>query len=76
IVDGSAVNVEATTTDRNGQGVGPATDHLAGQGDNDNDTTTPDDTGLDLVTGEITVEINTAGKITGTTKDVAPNSDV
>ncbi len=76
IVDGSAVNVEATTTDRNGQGVGPATDHLAGQGDNDNDPTTPDDTGLDLVTAEITVEINTAGKITGTTKDVAPNSDV
>ncbi|WP_151776414.1 BapA/Bap/LapF family prefix-like domain-containing protein, partial [Acinetobacter bereziniae] len=76
IVDGSAVNVEATTTDRNGQGVGPASDHLAGQGDNDNDPTTPDDTGLDLVTAEITVEINTAGKITGTTKDVAPNSDV
>ncbi|WP_281109761.1 BapA/Bap/LapF family prefix-like domain-containing protein [Acinetobacter bereziniae] len=76
IVDGSAVNVEATTTDRNGQGVGPATDHLAGQGDNDNDPSTPDDTGLDLVTAEITVEINTAGKITGTTKDVAPNSDV
>ncbi|TNL41344.1 BapA prefix-like domain-containing protein, partial [Acinetobacter bereziniae] len=76
IVDGSAVNVEATTTDRNGQGVGPASDHLAGQGDNDNDPSTPDDTGLDLVTAEITVEINTAGKITGTTKDVAPNSDV
>ena len=76
IVDGSAVNVEATTTDRNGQGVGPASDHLAGQGDNDNDPNTPDDTGLDLVTAEITVEINTAGKITGTTKDVAPNSDV
>ncbi|MBJ9951419.1 type I secretion protein, partial [Acinetobacter bereziniae] len=76
IVDGSSVTVEATTTDRNGQGVGPASDHLAGQGDNDNDPSTPDDTGLDLVTAEITVEINTAGKITGTTTDVAPNSDV
>ena len=51
IVDGSAVTVVANTTDRNGQGVGPATDSIAAQGDNDNDPSTPEDTGLDLVAG-------------------------
>jgi hypothetical protein len=49
IVDGSAVNVEANTTDRNGQAVTPATDSIAAQGDNDNDPSTPEDTGLDLL---------------------------
>jgi hypothetical protein len=43
------VTVVANTTDRNGQGVGPATDSIAAQGDNDNDPSTPEDTGLDLV---------------------------
>ncbi|MDO9845518.1 hypothetical protein Q7480_11250, partial [Glaesserella parasuis] len=72
IVDGSAVNVEANTTDRNGQAVTPATDSIAAQGDNDNDPSTPEDTGLDLVDGSITVDIVESGLITGTTTDVAP----
>ncbi len=76
IVDGSAVTVVANTTDRNGQGVGPATDSIAAQGDNDTDPTTPEDTGLDLVTGAITVDIVETGAITGTTTDVAPGTDV
>ncbi|QDK99476.1 VWA domain-containing protein [Acinetobacter tandoii] len=76
IVDGSGVNVVANTTDRNGQGVGPATDSIAAQGDNDTDPTTPEDTGLDLVTGAITVDIVETGAITGTTTDVAPGTDV
>ncbi|MGT2572054.1 type I secretion protein, partial [Acinetobacter ursingii] len=76
IVDGSAVDVSATTTDRNGQGVGPATDSLPAQGDNDNNPATPEDTGLDLVAGAITVDIANDGTITGTTTDVAPGSDV
>ncbi|AZC01518.1 hypothetical protein DKE52_021255 (plasmid) [Acinetobacter pittii] len=76
IVDGSAVTVVANTTDRNGQGVGPATNSIAAQGDNDTDPTTPEDTGLDLVTGAITVDIVETGAITGTTTDVAPGTDV
>ncbi|MCJ8162480.1 beta strand repeat-containing protein, partial [Acinetobacter zhairhuonensis] len=76
IVDGSAVSVVANTTDRNGQGVGPATDSIAAQGDNDTDPTTPEDTGLDLVDGAITVDIVETGAITGTTTDVAPGTDV
>ena len=76
IVDGSAVTVVANTTDRNGQGVGPATDSIAAQGDNDNDPSTPEDTGLDLVAGKITVDITDKGIITGGTTDVAPNTDV
>ena len=76
IVDGSAVTVVANTTDRNGQGVGPATDSIAAQGDNDNDPSTPEDTGLDLVAGAITVDIVETGAITGTTTDVAPGTDV
>ena len=76
IVDGSAVNVEANTTDRNGQAVTPATDSIAAQGDNDNDPSTPEDTGLDLVDGSITVDIVETGLITGTTTDVAPGTDV
>ncbi|WP_158654351.1 BapA/Bap/LapF family prefix-like domain-containing protein [Acinetobacter sp. ACNIH2] len=51
IVDGSSVTVVATTTDRNGQAVGPATDSIAAQGNNDNNPDTPEDKGLDLVTG-------------------------
>ena len=76
IVDGSAVDVEASTTDRNGKPVGPATDGILAQGDNDTNPATPEDTGLDLVKGEITVDIVESGKITGTTKDVAPNTNV
>ncbi|VXA82520.1 Type I secretion C-terminal target domain protein [Acinetobacter sp. 8I-beige] len=78
IVDGSAVNVEANTTDRNGQAVTPATDSIAAQGDNDNDPSTPEDTGLDLVDGSITVDIvdTNSTQITGTTEDVASNSKV
>ncbi|WEH95395.1 BapA prefix-like domain-containing protein [Acinetobacter johnsonii] len=76
VVDGSAVHVESNTTDRNGQAVTPATDSLAAQGDNDNDPSTPEDTGLDLVDGSITVEIVETGLITGTTTDVAPGTDV
>ncbi|MEG1399837.1 MAG: VWA domain-containing protein, partial [Acinetobacter sp.] len=63
-------------TDRNGKPVGPATDGILAQGDNDTDPSTPEDTGLDLVKGEITVDIVESGKITGTTQDVAPNTDV
>ncbi|HEX5380862.1 MAG TPA: BapA prefix-like domain-containing protein, partial [Acinetobacter sp.] len=76
IVDGSSVTVVATTTDRNGQAVPPATDSIAAQGDNDNDPSTPEDKGLDLVAGSITVDIVESGVITGTTTDVAPNSNV
>ncbi|MGA4853715.1 type I secretion protein, partial [Acinetobacter haemolyticus] len=78
IVDGSSVDVEATTTNSKGNPVGPATDTLAGQGDNDNDPNTPDDTGLDLVVSAITVDITDTDttKITGTTTDVAPGSTV
>ncbi|UOG18248.1 BapA prefix-like domain-containing protein [Acinetobacter sp. PK01] len=76
IVDGSAVTVIANTTDRNGQAVGPATDSIAAQGNNDNDPDTPEDTGLDLVAGAITVDIVESGVITGTTTDVAPGSNV
>ncbi|MDA0696771.1 MAG: type I secretion protein [Proteobacteria bacterium] len=78
IVDGSPVNVEATTTNSKGNPVGPANDQLLGQGDNDNDPLTPEDTGLDLVASAITVDITNADttKITGTTTDVAPNSTV
>ena len=76
LLDGSAVTVVANTTDRNGQGVGPATDSIAAQGDNDNDPSTPEDTGLDLVAGKITVDITDKGIITGGTTDVAPNTDV
>ncbi|AZC01519.1 hypothetical protein DKE52_021260 (plasmid) [Acinetobacter pittii] len=36
----------------------------------------PEDTGLDLVTGAITVDIVETGAITGTTTDVAPGTDV
>ncbi|MGA4855042.1 hypothetical protein ACPC5U_17555, partial [Acinetobacter haemolyticus] len=50
IADGSSVDVEAVTIGLNGNSVN-ATDTLAGQGDNDNDPNTPDDTGLDLVPG-------------------------
>ncbi|KUG39363.1 type I secretion C-terminal target domain-containing protein, partial [Acinetobacter johnsonii] len=46
------------------------------QGDNDNDPSTPADTGLDLVDGSITVEIVETGLITGTTTDVAPGTNV
>ena len=76
IVDGSAVNVEANTTDRNGQAVTPATDSIAAQGDNDNDPSTPEDTGLDLVDGSITVKVDNKGNITGGTTDVKPGSEV
>jgi hypothetical protein len=76
IVDGSAVTVVANTTDRNGQAVTPATDSIAAQGDNDNDPSTPADTGLDLVDGSITVDIVETGLITGTTTDVAPGTNV
>ena len=76
IVDGSAVTVVANTTDRNGQAVTPATDSIAAQGDNDNDPSTPEDTGLDLVDGSITVDIVETGLITGTTTDVAPGTNV
>jgi hypothetical protein len=68
--------VEANTTDRNGQAVTPATDSIAAQGDNDNDPSTPEDTGLDLVDGSITVDIVETGLITGTTTDVAPGTNV
>ncbi|MGQ9375483.1 beta strand repeat-containing protein, partial [Acinetobacter tandoii] len=76
IVDGSSVTVVAKTTDRNGHAVGPATDSIAAQGNNDNNPSTPEDTGLDLVTGAITVDIVESGVITGTTTDVAPGSNV
>nr|WP_240921720.1 VWA domain-containing protein [Acinetobacter sp. SA01] len=76
IADGSGVTVVATTTDRNGQAVPPATDSIAAQGDNDNDSSTPEDTGLDLVAGAITVDIVESGLITGTTTDVAPGTNV
>ncbi|MGQ9375508.1 BapA/Bap/LapF family prefix-like domain-containing protein, partial [Acinetobacter tandoii] len=76
IVDGSSVTVVAKTTDRNGQAVGPATDSIAAQGNNDNNPDTPEDTGLDLVAGAITVDIVESGVITGTTTDVAPGSNV
>ena len=78
IVDGSAVTVDAVTTNSKGNPVGPANDQLLGQGDNDNDPLTPEDTGLDLVASAITVDITNADttKITGTTTDVAPNSTV
>ena len=80
IVDGSAVTVVANTTDRdrNGQGVGPATDSIAAQGDNDNDPDTPEDTGLDLVAGAIAVDIvyTDSTLIKGFTVDVEPNSNV
>ncbi len=75
IVDGSSVDVEAVTTDRNGNSIND-TDTLAAQGDNDNDPLTPEDPGLDLVAGTITVDINETGSITGTTTDVPANSDV
>ncbi|MNZ49216.1 Leukotoxin [compost metagenome] len=76
IADGSPVDVEANTTDRNGKPVGPATDAIEGKTDHDNDPSTPDQGGLDRVDGKITVEVDNKGKITGTTTDVEPNTDV
>ncbi|MGH1402068.1 MAG: VWA domain-containing protein, partial [Acinetobacter tandoii] len=78
IVDGSSVTVVAKTTDRNGHAVGPATDSIAAQGNNDNNPDTPEDTGLDLVAGAITVDIvdTDSTLIKGSTVDVEPNSNV
>ena len=76
IVDGSAVTVVANTTDRNGKPVAPATDAVAGKTDHDNNPGTPDQGGIDLVAGKITVDITDKGIITGGTTDVAPNTDV
>ncbi|WP_335953198.1 type I secretion protein, partial [Acinetobacter higginsii] len=78
IVDSSAVDVVATTTDISNQPVGPATDSIEAAKDHDNDPETPDQGGLDLVPGAITVDINDSDstKITGTTTDVAPGSIV
>ncbi|MGQ1623995.1 VWA domain-containing protein [Acinetobacter baumannii] len=75
IADGSSVDVQAVTKGLNGKDVS-ATDTLAPQGDNDNDPNTPADPGLDLVPGAITVDLEPNGHITGTTTDVAPNTDV
>ncbi|WP_426502063.1 BapA/Bap/LapF family prefix-like domain-containing protein [Acinetobacter pittii] len=75
IADGSSVDVQAVTKGLNGKDVS-ATDTLAAQGDNDNDPTTPADPGLDLVAGAITVDIDPNGHISGTTTDVAPNTEV
>ncbi|MDC5430077.1 VWA domain-containing protein [Acinetobacter baumannii] len=75
IADGSSVDVQAVTKGLNGKDVS-ATDTLAPQGDNDNDPNTPADPGLDLVPGAITVDIDPNGHITGTTIDVAPNTEV
>nr|WP_323052924.1 BapA prefix-like domain-containing protein [Acinetobacter sp. ANC 5045] len=76
IADGSSVDVEANTTDRNGKPVGPATDAVEGKTDHDNDPSTPDQGGLDRVDGKITVEVDNKGKITGTTEDVKPGEKV
>ncbi|SSM84451.1 BapA/Bap/LapF family prefix-like domain-containing protein [Acinetobacter baumannii] len=75
IADGSSVDVQAVTKGLNGKDVS-ATDTLAPQGDNDNDPNTPADPGLDLVAGAITVDIDPNGHISGTTTDVAPNTEV
>ena len=76
IADGSSVDVEANTTDRNGKPVGPATDEVEGKTDHDKDPSTPDQGGLDRVDGKITVEVDSKGKITGTTQDVKPGEKV
>ena len=76
IADGSSVDVEANTTDRNGKPVGPATDAVGGKTDHDNDPNTPDQGGLDRVDGAITVKVDNKGNITGGTTDVKPGSEV
>ncbi|MEG2473944.1 beta strand repeat-containing protein, partial [Acinetobacter sp.] len=76
IAEGSAVTVVASTTDRNGKAVPPATDAVAGKADHDGNPGTPDQGGIDLVAGAITVDITDKGAITGGTTDVAPNTDV
>ncbi|MEG2885121.1 MAG: BapA prefix-like domain-containing protein, partial [Acinetobacter sp.] len=72
-VDG-AIKVESEVVDRNGNTI-KAEDSLE-KTDHDNDPNTPDQGGLDRVDGAITIDIVESGKITGTTQDVAPNTDV
>ncbi|MGA4853716.1 BapA/Bap/LapF family prefix-like domain-containing protein, partial [Acinetobacter haemolyticus] len=62
IADGSTIDVEAVTTDRNGNSI--------------NDTDTLAGTGLDLVPGSIEVSINPDNTVSGTTTDVPVGSDV
>ncbi|MBJ9986764.1 BapA prefix-like domain-containing protein, partial [Acinetobacter sp. S40] len=69
IVDGSAVNAVAQTTDQNGKVI-TADDHLPGAIESGSDG------GLDRVESAITVDIVETGSITGTTTDVAPGTDV
>ncbi|MFW2067965.1 type I secretion protein, partial [Acinetobacter johnsonii] len=77
IADGSSVDVEANTTDRNGKPVGPATDAVEGKTDHDNDPNTPDQGGLDRVDGSLEItEINEDGVVKGQTTDVPVGSDV
>ena len=78
IAEGSAVEVEANTTDRNGKAVTPAQDSIDGRVIDDPATPADESVpgGLDLVAGAITVDITDQGGITGGTTDVAPNTDV
>ncbi|MFA3130279.1 BapA prefix-like domain-containing protein, partial [Acinetobacter pittii] len=75
--DGSSIDVEATTTDRNGNTISD-TDSLAGRVEDD--PTTPEDEsvpgGLDRIDGAITVDVENNGNITGGTTDVVPGSEV
>uniref|UniRef100_UPI0030092DD2 BapA/Bap/LapF family prefix-like domain-containing protein n=1 Tax=Acinetobacter higginsii TaxID=70347 RepID=UPI0030092DD2 len=69
IVDGSKIDATATSKDRNGQDR-TGTDELAGSNE------TGSNGGLNREPSEIKVTIGTDGKLTGTTKDVAPGSKV
>ena len=75
IADGSAVQADVQFNDSNGKPV-THTATLAGKTDHDHDPNTPEQGGLDRVDGSITVDLLETGVITGTTTDVAANTDV
>ena len=77
IADGSSVDVEAKTTDRNGNEISN-TDSLTGRVEDDVNTPADESVpgGLDRVDGTIEVAVDDKGKITGTTTDVAPGEKV
>ncbi|MFW2015484.1 BapA/Bap/LapF family prefix-like domain-containing protein, partial [Acinetobacter bereziniae] len=73
-VDGD-LTVSSEVVDRNGNTV-QAEDQLGKNATDDPNTPEDESAGLDRVDSNIDIHIDNTGKITGTTKDVAPNSDV
>ena len=73
LADGD-LTVDSKVQDQKGNTV-KAEDKL-GKTDHDNNPGTPDQGGLDLEDGSITVKVDNKGNITGTTADIEPGSEV